>query len=547
MKRASIFLILASILVMVAGLVVQGADDGAESSGAPVYFEERELFRLHDRVGSITPPERAELIARHLDDLAHNPFRDYRGLTIVEGESWTDLVAERRIILSLTDRDAQPLGIDRRQLAVRYQEVIDEAVREARERKRSYSRSKSVLLALLYTVALLAALNLVSRLGRFLGDRLAGTLGGTGTGWFSRLHVVRSGRLQRFLAGPLQLARVGLVIVALLIYLTVTLGLFPATRRLAGQIEEQIRGALALLWEMFTGYLPNLFVLLVILLLVWGALKIAKVIFEELRRGTVRLAGFDAEWAGFTHRIVAFLIIVIAAIVAFPYLPGAKSPAFQGISIFLGVLLSLSSSSLIANILAGVILTYTGAFRLNDRIRIGEVTGDVIEKRLLVTILRTIKNEDVSIPNSLVINNHIVNYSAQARTQGLILHTAVTIGYDVPWRRVEELLIDAARTTVGIRATPPPFVLQTALNDFNVTYELNAYTELAPEMAVIYSRLHCQIQEQFAAAGVEIMSPGYLAIRDGNARVLPARDNRPEKENGPEGGEKPRGDETRDG
>jgi small-conductance mechanosensitive channel len=526
MKRASVFLILVSIVVaLLAGVPVRGADDEAEVTGAPVYFDQRELFRLHDRVGSITPSERAELISRHIDDLAHNPFRDYRGLTIVEGESWTDLVAERRIILTLTDLDAQPLGIARRQLAVRYQEIIDQAVREVRERNRSYSRWQSILMALLNSFILLVVLNIITRLARFLTNRLEGTFGsGTGTGRFSRLHVVRSGRLQRFLAGPLQLVQLLLICVVLIIYLTLTLGLFPSTRRLASQLEEQIRAAFALLWEMFTGYLPNLFVLLVILLLVWGALKITKVIFEELRRGTVKVAGFDAEWAGFTQKIAAFLIIIIAAVVAFPYLPGAKSPAFQGISIFLGVLLSLSSSSLISNILAGVILTYTGAFRLNDRIRIGEVTGDVIEKRLLVTILRTIKNEDVSIPNSLVINNHIVNYSAQARTHGLILHTAVTIGYDVPWRQVEELLVAAARTTAGIQATPPPFVLQTGLNDFNVTYELNAYTDLAGEMAVIYSRLHSNIQEQFAAAGVEIMSPGYLAIRDGNARTLPVRE-----------------------
>ncbi len=522
MLRVSSLLLVTILLFWSTAASVKATDDVGESTGAAVYFEEKELFRLHDRVGSITPTERAELITRHIDDLAYNPFREYEGLTIVEGESWTDLVAARRIILTLTDIDARAEGMERRQMAMRCQEIIDRAVREARERHRSSSRLKSALIAVFNTILLVLVLNLLGRAFRFAGNWIEGTLGSTaGNGWLQRLRVVRSGRLQRFLTGPLQLVRLLLVLLLLVIYLTSTLGLFPSTRRIATQIEDQIRQAMALLWEMFIGYLPNLFVLLMIILIVWGALKIARVVFEELRHGTVKIIGFDAEWAGFTHRIAAFLIIIVAAIVAFPYLPGAKSPAFQGISIFLGVLISLSSSSLISNILAGVILTYTGAFRINDRIRIGEVTGDVIEKRLLVTILRTIKNEDVSIPNSLVINNHIVNYSAQARSTGLILHSTVTIGYDTPWRKVEELLVNAALSTQGVMPQPPPFVLQTALNDFNVSYELNAHTSLPFEMANIYSELHRNIQEKFTAAGVEIMSPGYLALRDGNRSTVP--------------------------
>ncbi len=211
------------------------------------------------------------------------------------------------------------------------------------------------------------------------------------------------------------------------------------------------------------------------------------------------------------------MIIVFTLIVVYPYLPGSESEAFKGISKFLGVLFSLGSTSIIANMVAGVILTYMYAFKTGDRIKIGETSGEVIEKTLLVTRLKTIKNVVVTIPNSSVLSSHIINYSLLASDTGLILHTSVTIGYDVPWRDVHNALLEAAaRCGENIRKEPAPFVLQTALNDYYVAYELNVYTERADRMAAIYSDLHCNIQDVFNEKGIEILSPAYSAIRDGN-------------------------------
>lgn len=176
----------------------------------------------------------------------------------------------------------------------------------------------------------------------------------------------------------------------------------------------------------------------------------------------------------------------------------------------------------ISNVVAGVILTYMRPFQLGDRVKIADTVGDIIEKTLLVTRVRTIKNVDITIPNSLILGAHIINFSSSSfNPPPLILHTSVTIGYDAPWRTVHELLKKAAAATPHILKTPEPFVLQTALNDFYVSYEINAYTDEPNLMATIYSDLHQQIQDTFNEAGLEIMSPHYTQVRDGNKTTIP--------------------------
>jgi small-conductance mechanosensitive channel len=208
-------------------------------------------------------------------------------------------------------------------------------------------------------------------------------------------------------------------------------------------------------------------------------------------------------------------------VVIFPYLPGSDSRVFQGVTLFFGVLFSFGSSSAISNIVAGIVLTYMRPFKIGDRVRVGETFGDVIEKNLLITRIRTSKNEDITVPNSSILNDATINYSSSAKKLGLILNTNVVIGYDTPWPRINELLIDAALSTEGIKTDPKPFVLQTSLNEFHVTYQLNAYTALPNKMSTLYSRLHQNIQDKFNEAGIEIMSPHFTALRDGNGTQMP--------------------------
>ena len=215
--------------------------------------------------------------------------------------------------------------------------------------------------------------------------------------------------------------------------------------------------------------------------------------------------------------------MALALVLAFPYLPGFGSPAFQGISVFLGILFSLGSTAVVANVVAGTILIYTRAFQIGDRIKIGEAIGDIVEKTLLVTRIRTIKNVIITIPNGTVLTSQIINYTALSQDPNyyLILHTTITLGYDVPWRKVHQVLIDAAIATNNILTEPIPFVLQTSLDDFYVSYELNAYSNKPMLMANIYSELHQNIQDKCNEAGIEILSPHYSAVRDGNQTTIP--------------------------
>jgi small-conductance mechanosensitive channel len=234
-----------------------------------------------------------------------------------------------------------------------------------------------------------------------------------------------------------------------------------------------------------------------------------KLYFQGIGDGTLVLKNFDADWGLPTYRLVRLLLIAFALVIAYPYVPGSGSEAFKGISIFLGVVFSIGSSAIIGNIIAGYTLTYRRVFKPGDRVKIGEHLGDVDETRILVTYLRTPKNEVVAIPNSSIVAGEVVNYSSLAKKDGLILHTTVGIGYETPWRQVEAMLLEAAARTPGLLKEPRPFVLQKLLGDFCVTYEINGYSPDEHRMGLVYSDLHRNILDVFNEYGVQIMTPAY--------------------------------------
>jgi len=285
------------------------------------------------------------------------------------------------------------------------------------------------------------------------------------------------------------------------------------TRPIAEHILDYVLSPLTTIVNGFIGQIPNLLFLTVLVLLARYILKVMRIFFLGVERQRVKLPGFYPEWAKSTYRLLSFLVVAFFLVIAFPYIPGSDSLAFKGVSVFAGVLFSLGSQSTVSNMVAGFALTYRRAFRVGDRVKIADFTGDVMETRLQVTILRTVKNEEIVVPNSMILIGHVINYSAEARERGLILHTSVTIGYDTPWRQVHALLLMAARKTSGLLTEPSPFVLQQSLDDFYVTYELNVYTDKPEKMAAFYSELHQNIQDAFNEYGVQIMSPNYEADR----------------------------------
>jgi small-conductance mechanosensitive channel len=300
------------------------------------------------------------------------------------------------------------------------------------------------------------------------------------------------------------------------------LGLFEWSQKLSDSLTDLLLNSLTFIWQSFIDYLPDLVVIFVVLVIMRFILRVLKLVFDGIAHKRISIPGFYPEWGNTSFNLLRLMIYALTIIVIFPYLPGSSSPAFQGMSIFFGVLLSLGSTSAVANVVAGIVLTFTRAFQQGDRVKIASTMGKVAERTMFVTRLETTKHETVSIPNSMVLSGHIVNYSSQAKKRGLILHTAVTIGYDVAWTRVQELLIAAALKTRNVEKKPEPFVLQKALNDYSIHYELNVTTRDPDKMPATYSELHANILDEFNAAGIEIMSPTYLATRDGTGLTIPA-------------------------
>jgi small-conductance mechanosensitive channel len=325
------------------------------------------------------------------------------------------------------------------------------------------------------------------------------------------LELVGAGKIVAFISGVLRTLHILLIILLLYAYVHSVMLFFPWSEPYASQILNFILRPLGTIGGAVLKAIPDLFLVAIIAVLAYYLLKLLQTLFTEIEKGSVTVKGFYPEWAQPTFKICRLLIIFIAAIMAFPYIPGSNSPAFKGISIFIGVLFSLGSTSAISNIMAGYSLIYRRVFKVGDRVKIADFMGDVIEMRLQVTHLRTIKNEEIVVPNSMIASSHVINYSSLASEKGLILHTSVTIGYDTPWRQVHALLLMAAEKTPGLLSDPAPFVLQTSLNDFYVSYELNAYTDTPHTMIQVYSDLHRNIQDAFNEYGVQIMSPSYIS------------------------------------
>jgi small-conductance mechanosensitive channel len=488
---------------------------------AAVEVNGKTLFTVQG-VLSFPAEARAAAISRRIHELSKDVLFKPESMSIADSENTTDIMAGDLIVMSVTDQDARLAQKSRDDLAGDYAQRIRSALIALRKQ---YSL-KSILLGALYAGIATLVLILIFRILGGAFRRVYKTL----ESW--RGTRIRSLRIQNFellpanritdiAVGVAKLLRFAIAVIVLYFYASLVLGFFPWTRGYAQVLVGYILSPLRFVGAAVVAYLPNLFFIAVIIVVAFYLIKFIRIIFTELERGTIGFPGFYPEWAAPTYKIVRFMVIALTLIILFPYLPGAKSPAFRGVSIFLGVLFSLGSTSAIANVVAGVILTYMRAFKIGDRVKIADTMGDVIEKTLLVTRIRTIKNVDITIANAMVLGTHIINFSSSAEGEGLILHTTVTIGFDAPWRTVHQLLIDAALATESILKKPAPFIFQTALDDFYVHYELNAYTDQPRRMAGIYSDLHANIQDKFNTAGVEIMSPHFSSVRDGNRTAIP--------------------------
>lgn len=489
-------------------------------TGAAVLLDGKELFTIVSGVLSFTPADRATTVSNRLKSLATNRQLSTDSISVADHATTSDIMVQDQVLLTITEQDAAANNAQRQQLAKERAALIRQAIDDYRTARSGRTLAIDAAKALAVTVILVTLLALIRRFFPRLTAQIEAWRGTRiSTIRFQNIELLHEDRAVAMLLTVLRFCRILLVVGLLYLYIPLVLSFFPWTAGLADRLFDYIETPVVKVWHGVTSYLPNLFFVAVIAICTHYVIRFSRFLFSEVERQNITLPGFYPDWALPSFKIVRFLIIAFAVVMAFPYLPGSDSPAFKGVSVFLGVLFSLGSSSAVANVVAGVILTYMRAFSVGDRVKIADTMGDVIEKNLLVTRIRTAKNVDVTVPNAMVLGSHIINYSSSAQ---LILNTTVTIGYDAPWRQVHELLIDAARSTERILAEPRPFVLQTALNDFYVSYELNAYTDAPSSMASVYSALHANIQDRFNEAGVEIMSPHYSTLRDGNMTTIPA-------------------------
>jgi small-conductance mechanosensitive channel len=476
---------------------------------APVVVDGVELFQVRG-IEAYPAARRAAEIEGRIETFAANPALSPKVLTVTEVPGGSQIGFGKQALLTVLDVDAELEQLNRQLLARVYITRISEAVEAYRRDRSTEYLLRSAGKALGATLALVFFLWLGKRAVRRIDSELDGRLKDQLSSLEIRfMRIVSASHVWNALRGLRKFLWSAATVVVAVFYLDYVLHLFPWTRRFASVLWSLLLNPLRSMGEHVLEAIPDLVFLVILVFVTRYILKSISLFFKALAEGTTPLVNFERDWAWPTYRLVRFFVIAFALVVAYPYIPGSQSDAFKGISLFLGVIVSLGSSSVIGNIIAGYTMIYRRAFRVGDRVKIEEHVGDITESRLLVTHLRTAKNEEIVIPNSVILNNSIVNYSTLARTGKLILHATVGIGYETPWRQVEAMLLQAADRTEGLLKEPKPFVLQKQLGSFDVSHEVNVYCDDAKAMNRLYTQLHRNILDVFNEYGVQIMTPAY--------------------------------------
>ncbi len=493
------------------------------AKGYPVLgFFNDTLFYVYNNSGSFSAEDRANAINNRIKTLPDNYKFTPDSIKIIPSETATNLAFDDNIIMSISDNDAIWNNTTRSKMAKNYQQIIGDEVMKYKSATSLKTLAKEIALALLVIAITFFIIKYISKLFRWARVKI----------WQQKGKLIRGVQIKnytlfdadseiRVLLSVSNVLKWLLIILAIYLALPILFGIFPWTKNFADTLFGYILNPIKKIAISFWNFLPNLITIIVIVFVFRYVFKGIKYLKNEINSGVLKIPGFFPDWANPTYQIIRVLIFAFMIVVIYPYLPGSGSPVFKGVSVFLGFLFTFGSAGSLSNIISGLLLTYMRLFKIGDRVKIGDITGDVIEKSLLVTRIRTIKNEIVSIPNSTIMSSHTINYSSDCPGLGLILYATATIGYDVPWRDMHQAMIDAALKTEYVLHDPKPFVLQTGLEDFYVSYQVNAYIREANKQADIYSELYQNIQDVCNERGIEIMSPHYKATRDGNATTIP--------------------------
>lgn len=495
----------------------------AVTPGVPVVVEEDTLFRIYAARGGHSASDRAESTGQMIAKIGHEGTLRRDSVYLLDNDTYIDIMYGDKVIMSVTEQDALWHATDPMTLAEVYMPIISDKIHLLKAENSFWQIVKRCALFILVICIQYLIVRLINYLFRKLRRQIIRLK-------VSRLKplVVRdyelldTRHLCRILIIISNILRYAILLLLFIFTVPILFSIFPQTEKLALEIFYYIVDPIKMVLKAIVEYIPNLFIIAIIWYCIRYIVKGLHYISHEIQTEKLKISGFYPDWAEPTFNIIRFLLYAFMIALIYPYLPGSESGVFQGISVFVGLIVSLGSSSVISNFIAGFVITYMRPFKTGDFIKVNDTVGNVVEKSPFVTRIRTIKNEMVTIPNSFITTSNTVNYSASARHHGLIIHTVLTMGYDVPWRRVHQLLIDSALKTKGILEHPAPFVLELELNDNYMCYQINGYIKDADDMPVIMSDLLQNIQDLFNEAGIELFAPHHFTTRS-RCEVAPVR------------------------
>jgi small-conductance mechanosensitive channel len=501
-------------LLLAVALVPAVAAEPAAAVAAPpatLRFANREVVTLRATLGGLTPAQRvarARERVRALPESAMN--RPVQTLAVVLGrDRGVQFMLGDYLLFGLAEGDLDPeskQSFDEmvRQTQVRLEEVQGAWHQMNDTRLLGEGVARTLAATLLLGLLILGVHRVSGRLVQWM-ERQRDVI--------AAVHPYVDWRefLARVAVGSLQILR-WIVLLALgYAWLAFVLASFVVTAPLADRLGHWLWGRLIWLGEGVLESLPGVMTVVIVLAFTRIVVDAIRYFFDAVQRGRLRLPMFHPDTTSATRRIVTLVAWGIGIAAAYPYLPGASSEAFKGLSVLFGLMITLGSAGLVTQAMSGLVVVYSRALQRGDFVDVNGVQGVVSEVASLATKVVNLRNEEITIPNAVLIANPIRNYSKLAGTQGTLISTKVTIGYDAPWRQVHALLIGAAQATAGIRAAPTQYVYQTALSDFYVEYELFASIDRPLERVPVLSALHANIQDAFNEAGVQIMSPHFLA------------------------------------
>ena len=483
--------------------------------GAPLVVDGDTLLVIYARKGGMLPEARVSAAKSKIYEVGKRLTMFVDSLYVFDSEVSSDVMVGEDVLLSVTDLDALWMGMERVELAETYREVISKKVDQLHETYGLQQKLQSLgWVALIIAVQVLLIWFIVWLFHRWKFSVTRKLLGRIKSVVIKNYPLLDTHRLGVAIIFVFNLVRLLLILLVVLVGLGFMFSFFPETKTVTYTVVGFIWNPLSDILKSVVEYLPNLFKIIVIIICFHYLLKLVRYFANEVASGRLKINGFYADWAMPTHTLLRVLLYSFMLVMIWPLLPNSDSEIFQGVSVFIGVVVSLGSTSVVGNVMSGLVMTYMRPFRIGDFIRFGDTEGEVIEKSMLVTRIRTRKNDIVTIPNSNMMSSQTSNYTFSAQRYGIIVHTKITIGYDEPWKKIESLLVQAAENTDGIKRHPKPFVRITALDDFYVEYEINGITDRAKTLSTVYSALHQQILDTMHGAGVEIMSPHIEARRD---------------------------------